>query len=93
MNLAIALSLLLALVGALYAIRHFTRRRALRRQMERRARNQQMGPRSFTPTKSQRSEMRTDDDPTTIIERITESRGPATGPHTGPHTGPRTKPR
>jgi hypothetical protein len=33
--------------------------------------------------------MRTDDDPTTIIERITESKGPATGPHTGPHTKPK----
>jgi hypothetical protein len=89
MNLAIALPLLLALVGALYAIRHFGRRRALRRQMVRRTRNQQTGPRSFTPAKTLRSEMRKDDDPTTIIERITESRDPATGPRTGPHTKPK----
>ena len=82
MNLAIALPLILALACALYAMRRISRRRVLQRQKKRRARNEQTGPRSFAPAKSQRSEMRTDDDPTTVMERITESKAPATKPGT-----------
>lgn len=77
MNLSIALPLILALACALYAMRRISRRRVLQRQKKRRARNEQTGPRSFAPVKSKRSEMRTDDDPTTVMERITESKAPA----------------
>jgi hypothetical protein len=84
MNLAIALPLILALGCALYFIGRISRRRALRRQKERRARNERTGPRSFAPIKSKRSQMRTDDDPTTVMERITESKAPATKPGTKP---------
>lgn len=80
MNLAIALPLIVALACALYAMRRISRRRMLRRQKQRRARNEHTGPRSFTPVKSQRSEMRTDDDPTTVMERITETKPPASKP-------------
>jgi len=80
MNLALALLLLLALAVALYAVRRISRRRVLRRQKERRARNEYTGPRSFAPIKSKRSEMRTDDDPTTVMERITVSKAPPTEP-------------
>ena len=80
MNLAIALPLIVALACALYAMRRISRRRMLRRQKQRRARNEQTGPRSFAPAKSQRSEMRTDDDPTTVMERITETKPPASKP-------------
>jgi hypothetical protein len=78
MNLSIALPLILALACALYAMRRISRRRVLQRQKKRRARNEQTGPRSFAPVKSKRSEMRTDDDPTTVMERITETKPPAT---------------
>ena len=80
MNLVIALPLIIALGVALYAVRRIAQRRVLRRQMERRARNQKTGPRSFTPTKSKRSRMRGDDDPTTVMERITETKPPPAGP-------------
>ena len=80
MNLVIALPLIIALGLALYAVRRATQRRVLRRQMERRARNQKTGPRSFTPIKSKRSRMRGDDDPTTIMEQITVSKAPTTSP-------------
>ena len=80
MNLVIALPLILALGVALYAVRRAAQRRVLRRQMERRARNQKTGPRSFTPIKSKRSRMRGDDDPTTIMEQITVSKAPTTSP-------------
>jgi hypothetical protein len=80
MNLAIALPLILVLGVALYAARRAAQRRVLRRQKERRARSQKTGPRSFAPIKSKRSEMRTDDDPTTVMERITVSKAPATSP-------------
>jgi hypothetical protein len=80
MNLAIALPLILVLGAALYAIRRLAQRRALRRQKERRARNQKTGPRSFTPVKSKRSSMRGDDDPTTVMERITTSKAPTASP-------------
>ena len=84
MNLVIALPLILVLVAALYAVRHSARRRVLRRQKERRARSEKTGPRSFAPVKTKRSEMRTDDDPTTVMERITETKPPATDPRTKP---------
>ena len=80
MNLVIALPLIIALGVALYAVRRIAQRRVLRRQMERRARNQKTGPRSFTPAKSKRSRMRGDDDPTTIMEQITVSKAPTTSP-------------
>jgi hypothetical protein len=79
MNLEYALPLLLALGLAFYAVRLFARRRALRRQKARRERSARTGPRSFVPAKSKRSEMRTDDDPTTVMEKITESRPPPNG--------------
>ena len=80
MNIAVALLLILALSVAFYAVRRMTQRRILRRQKERRARAEKTGPRSFTPVKSRRSEMRTDDDPTTVMERITVSKAPTTSP-------------
>ena len=82
MNLVIALPLILVLVAALYAVRHNARRRVLRRQKERRARSEKTGPRSFAPVKTKRSEMRTDDDPTTVMERITETKPPPDRPRT-----------
>jgi len=78
MNLSIALPLILALACALYVMRRLSRRRVLQRQKKRRAHSEKTGPRSFTPVKSKRSEMRTDDDPTTVMERITETKPPAT---------------
>ena len=84
MNLVIALPLLLALGVALFAVRRIVRRRVLRRQKARRERSQQMGLRSFAPAKSKRSQMRTDDDPTTVMEKITETKAPPTGPRTKP---------
>ena len=80
MNLSIALPLILALAFVLYAMRRISRRRVLQRQKKRRASNTQTGPRSFAPVKSQRSEMRTDDDPTTVMGRITESKSPVSKP-------------
>ncbi len=80
MNLSIALPVILVLACALYAMRRISRRRLLQRQKKRRARNEQTGPRSFAPVKSKRSEMRTDDDPTTVMERITETKPPASKP-------------
>jgi len=82
MNIAVALLLILALSVAFYAVRRMTQRRILRRQKERRARAEKTGPRSFTPVKSRRSEMRTDDDPTTVMERITETKPPRNGSST-----------
>lgn len=79
MTLEYALPLLLALGFALFAGRRIARRRVLRRQKERRARSARTGPGSFLPVKSKRSEMRTDDDPTTVMEKITESRPPPNG--------------
>lgn len=78
MNISIALALILALACALYATRRISRRRVLQRQKKRRAHAEKTGPRSFTPVKSKRSEMRTGDDPTTVMERITETKPPAT---------------
>ena len=80
MNLAVALPLLLALVIAMYAVRRIAQRRALRRQKERRARHEKTGPHSFAPIKSKRSQMRTDDDPTTVMERITVTKPPPAAP-------------
>lgn len=80
MNLVFALLLILALGIALYAIRRIARRGVLRRQRERRERNERAGLRSFVPVKTKRSQMRTDDDPTTIMERITETKPPASVP-------------
>jgi len=80
MDLSIALLLIFVLACALYAMRRISRRRVLQRQKKRRAQSAKTGPRSFAPVKSQRSEMRTDDDPTTVMGRITESKAPATKP-------------
>ena len=80
LSLSIALPLILALACALYAVRRIAQRRVLQRQKKRRAQNAKTGPRSFAPMKSQRSEMRTDDDPTTVMGRITESKSPVSKP-------------
>ena len=79
MNLLYALSLLLVLLGALYLVRHVMRRRALRRQKARRAQPGKSSPLSIQPLGTKRSQMRTDDDPTTVAERITETKPPADG--------------
>ena len=64
-----------------YAVRRVIRRRALRRQKKpRRARPGKPSPRAvLQPLGSKRSQMRTDDDPTTVMERITETKPPADG--------------
>jgi hypothetical protein len=77
MNLILAISLLLALGCAFYVRRHLAKRRSLRQARERRERNERSARRSFAPAKSERSQMRTDDDPTTVMERITETKPPA----------------
>jgi hypothetical protein len=80
MSLLYALPLLLALVFALYMVRRVLRRRALRRQKKaRRERPGKPSPRSFQPLGSKRSQMRTDDDPTTVMQRITETKPPVDG--------------
>ena len=79
MSLLYALPLLVALVVALYLVRRVLRRRALRRQKKRRARPGKQSPRSFQPLGSKRAQMRSDDDPTTVMERITETKPPADG--------------
>ena len=76
MNLVLAIPLLAALGCAWYAVRRISQRSALRRQNSLRARTGRTAPRSFAPAKTKRSEMRTDDDPTTVIERITETKPP-----------------
>jgi hypothetical protein len=78
MNLVFAIPLLLALGCVLYLGRRMARRRVLRRAKERRERNANRPARSFVPAKTKRSQMRTDDDPTTVMERITESKAPTT---------------
>ena len=80
MNIAVALLLIFALGVAFYIFRTLASRRVLRRQKERRARAEKTGPRNFGPVKSKRSQMRTDDDPTTVMERITVSKAPAMDP-------------
>ena len=77
MGLLYAVPLLIALVVGLYIVRRVLQRKTLRRRKAERARRKSPVPRSFTPLGTKRSQMRTDDDPTTIMERITESR-----PHT-----------
>ncbi len=76
MNLAIAVPILLALLCAWYAGSVIAKRRAKARRKARRERNERMVPRSFQTPKSKRSQMRTDDDPTTVMERITDTRPP-----------------
>jgi hypothetical protein len=77
MNLLYAIPLLLVLLVALLAVRRAIRRSALRRQKARRGRSGRPGPKSFVPLGTKRSQMRTDDDPTTVMERITETKPPA----------------
>ena len=77
MSLLYALPLLLALVFALYMVPRVFRRRALRRQKARRARPGKSSPHSIQLLGTKRSQMRTDDDPTTVAERITETKPPA----------------
>ena len=84
MNLLYALPLLLALIGGLYAVRRAIQRSKLRKRNARRARGGKTTPRSFTPLGTKRSQMRTDDDPTTVMEKITETKAPPTGPRTKP---------
>jgi hypothetical protein len=84
MELAYALPLILALGLAFFAVRRYARRRGLSRQKARRGRGERTGPRNFEPAKTKRSQMRTDDDPTTIIERITETKPPDLGPRSRP---------
>lgn len=79
MDLLYAIPILLALVGALYAVRRIAQRSALRRQKSRRARTGRTIPRSFAPLETKRSQMRTDDDPTTVMDRITETKPPPDG--------------
>lgn len=86
MNLVIVLPVLLALGCAWYLSRRIKQRRALRRAKERRERNANRPARSFVPAKTKRSQMRTDDDPTTVMERITESKAPPTGPQGSPRS-------
>jgi hypothetical protein len=74
MNLVLVIPLLLALGCVLYAGRRISRRRTLRRQKARRQRNAGAPQRSFTPVKTKRSQMHADDDPTTVMERITETK-------------------
>ncbi len=76
MELIYAIPLLLALILALYAVRRAIQRSALRRQKARRGRGGRPGPKSFVPLGTKRSQMRTDDDPTTVMEKITESKPP-----------------
>ncbi len=76
MNLAIAIPVLLALGCIWYVGRRISRRREKARRQARRERNKSTMPRSFAPAKTKRSEMRTDDDPTTVMGRITETRPP-----------------
>ena len=79
MDLLYAIPILLALVGALYAVHRIAQRSALRRQKSRRARTGRTSPRSFSPLGTERSQMRTDDDPTTVMDRITETKPPLDG--------------
>jgi len=80
MNLMLAAILLLLALGcAWYVSRRVSRKRALRRQKARRERNEKAGPSSFAPVKTKRSQMHADDDPTTVMERITETKPPAEG--------------
>jgi hypothetical protein len=74
MDLLYAIPLLIVLVVGLYAARRAIQRSALRRRKAERARRGRPTPRSFTPLGTKRSQMRTDDDPTTIMDRITESK-------------------
>jgi hypothetical protein len=76
MNLLYALPLLLVLLCALFLVRRVIRRSGLRRQKSRRGRSGRPSPKSFIPLGTKRSQMRTDDDPTTVMERITESKPP-----------------
>jgi hypothetical protein len=77
MNLLYAIPLLLVLIGSLFVVRRRIQRRNLRKRKAQRARSGRPTPRSFKPLGSQRSQMRTDDDPTTVMERITETKPPA----------------
>jgi hypothetical protein len=77
MNPVLGLSILVALGCAWLVSRRIARRRGLRRQKMKRARGAPAAPRSFAPAKTSRSQMRTDDDPTTAMERITETKPPA----------------
>ena len=74
MNLIFVVTLLLALGCTWYVGRRIARRRALRRQKARRERNANAAQRSFAPIKTKRSQMHADDDPTTVMERITETK-------------------
>ncbi|MEO8346598.1 MAG: hypothetical protein ABI607_12980 [Betaproteobacteria bacterium] len=80
MNLAYAIPLLVALGCVWYLGRRIARRRKKERREARRERNERQGLRSFAPAKTKRSEMRTDDDPTTVMGRITETRPPPSVP-------------
>jgi hypothetical protein len=79
MDLIYAVPLLLALIVGLYLVRRTLQRNALRRRKAERARRGPQVPRSFTPQGSKRSQMRNDDDPTTVMDRITVSK-PTTDP-------------
>ena len=75
MNLLYVLPLLVGLGFAFFAVRRITRRSALRRQKKRRRGHFEVsGMQGFLPSKSKRSQMRTDDDPTTVMERISVTR-------------------
>ncbi len=75
MDILYAIPLLVALIVGLFVVRRALQRSALRRRKAVRARRgHRQTPRSFTPLGTKRSQMRTDDDPTTVMERITESK-------------------
>ena len=74
MDLLYAIPLLLALFVALIGVRRAIQRRALRRRKSERAKRGRPTPRSFKPLGTKRSQMRTDDDPTTVMDRITVSK-------------------
>lgn len=77
MDLLYVIVLLVALVAGLYALRRSNQRSKLRKRKAHRARGGKPIPRSFKPLGTKRSQMRTDDDPTTVMERITETKPPA----------------
>ncbi len=76
MNPVFAIPILVALGCLYYVVRRIAKRRERARRRARRERSELLAPHSFAPRKTKRSEMRTDDDPTTVMERITDTRPP-----------------
>ncbi|HQR11167.1 MAG TPA: hypothetical protein PLW68_07555 [Casimicrobiaceae bacterium] len=76
MNPVFAIPILVALACLYYVVRRIAKRREKARRRARRERRELLAPQSFAPRKTKRSEMRTDEDPTTVMERITDTRPP-----------------